>query len=142
MYGFSLVIVKKQLVKTITTIVKNVTNFSDHRQRHRIASTELRSIGSDRSATADPLIASIHSNRLSSNRRKPNSSETTTNLFFSFLFSSLRCRITSSSLDGTSDASKPTRSALMTRKHPSPRHYNSTTSGIGSVRVSLRLGFW
>ena len=33
------------------------------------------------------LIASIHSNRLSSNRRKPNSSETTTNLFFSFAFS-------------------------------------------------------
>ena len=44
-----------------------------------------------------------------------------------------RCRNTSCSLDGTSDASKPTRSALMTRKHPSPRHYTITTSGIGLV---------
>ena len=46
-----------------------------------------RSIGSDRRTAANSLIASIHSNRLSSNRRKPNSSETTTNLFFSFAFS-------------------------------------------------------
>ena len=78
----------KIIFDTLTTIVTNITNFSDHRQRHRIAFTELRSIGSDRSATTDPLIASIHSNRLPSNRPKLNSSETTTNLFFSFLFPS------------------------------------------------------